>query len=505
LIAGLMLAPPASAKPSCSAPASSGGEWPMYGHDLANTRSQSNERSLGVAAAGRLSAAWVFSTAKYGDSSAFETTPVLDGGCVFIGSAAGTAYSVDAATGRVVWKRQLSAPNPGLGGAIVGAAAVSGSAVIWLVNETGGPYAVALDRATGTVLWQSAPVISGPGYYTNASPVVANGLVAFGVSPAEGDPNGQGGFALLDAGTGQLVKLTPTVPVADQAQGYAGGGLWSTPAYDPHTGYLYWGSGNPYSKTKQDRNTEAILKIDLNRSDSTFGQIMAAYPGNVDQYASTLQTISQTPACAASDNANVPYPLDDPVCGQLDLDFGAAANLFTDSLGHELVGDLQKAGVYHVAHADTMAPAWTQDVGGPCQVCNAAPPAFDGSAIEGVSTPGGAMFSLARDTGAIKWLSPVADGVHYESTSVADGVLYTVDNNGFLDAWGAATGSPLLRRQLSADTGVPTGGGLTSNGVAVAEHGVFVAATSTSTAAASTASGSTGSGAYVIAYRPAGG
>jgi polyvinyl alcohol dehydrogenase (cytochrome) len=505
LIAGLALAPVASAKAACAAPNSPGGEWPMYGHDLANTRSQPYEHSLGTAAAAGLSAAWVFSTAHYGERSAFETTPVLDGGCVFIGSSAGTVYAVNATTGALEWKRQLSAPNPGLGGAIVGAAAISGSAVIWLVNESGGPYAVALARSTGAVLWKSPPAIGKSGYYTNASPLVANGLVAFGFSSAEGDPSGQGGFALLSAATGQLVKVTPTVPPADQAQGFAGGGLWSTPAYDPGTGYLYWGSGNPNSKTKQDPNTDAILKIDLNRSHPTFGQIVAAYPGNVDQYASALQTVSQTPACAVSDNANLPYPFDDPVCGQLDLDFGAAANLFTDSAGHELVGELQKAGVYHVAHADTMAPAWTQNVGGPCQACNAASTAFDGSAIDGVSTPGGAMFSLSANGGAVNWLSPVADGLHYESISVADGVVYTVDNNGFLDAFNAATGSPLLRRQLTLDTGAPTGGGLTSNGVAIAEHSVFVAATSSGSAAPATGGSSgapsAGAGAYVIAYR----
>ena len=504
----LALAPLAAARtaPACSAPRSTGGEWPMYGHDLANTRSQPDERTLGTASAGRLAAAWVFSTASYGDTSAFETTPVLSGGCVFIGSAAGTVYAVNAATGKLVWKRQLSAPNPGLGGAIVGAAAVSGSSVIWLVDETGGPYAIALSRATGAVVWQSAPVISKAGYYTNASPILAGGLVAFGFSSAEGDPAGQGGFALLDAATGRLVKLTPTVSPADQAQGYAGGGLWSTPAYDPRTGYLYWGSGNPNSKTKQDPNTNAILKIDLNRSDPSFGEIVAAYPGNVDQYASTLQTVTQTPVCAASDNANVPYPLDDPVCGQLDLDFGAAANLFTNSSGTELVGDLQKAGVYHVARADTMAPVWTQNVGGPCQACNAASPAFDGDAIVGVSSPGGTIFSLGRDSGAINWLSPLGDGLHYESISVADGVAYTVDNNGFLDAFDDTNGMPLLRHQLTADTGTPTGGGLTSNGVAVAEHGVFVAATAAASSAPSTGGASStptapGAGAYLIAYR----
>jgi polyvinyl alcohol dehydrogenase (cytochrome) len=430
---------------------------------------------------------------------------VVDGGCAFIGSSAGVVYAVDASAGKLVWKRRLDASSPGEGGAIVGAAAVSGNSVIWLVDQTSGPYAIALDRSTGSVLWQSAPVVSAAGDYTNASPIVANGLVAFGFSPPEGSDSGEGGFALLDAGTGQVVKVTPTVSPADQAQGFAGGGLWSTPAYDPATGYLYWASGNPNSKTKQDPNTNAILKIDLNRADAAFGEIVAAYPGNVDQYTNTLQQASQNSVCAASDNPSVPYPVDDPVCGQLDLDFGSSVNLFTNSAGTELVGALQKAGVYHAARADTMAPAWTRIVGGPCQVCNAASAAYDGSAIEGVSAPGGTMFSLAPDSGAVNWASPLADGVHYQSISAADGVVYTVDGNGFLDAFAAGTGTPLLRRPMAADTGTPMGG-VTSGGLAIAEHAVVVAATSESAATgAITGSGGTGpgSGAYLIAYRPA--
>jgi polyvinyl alcohol dehydrogenase (cytochrome) len=502
--AALIIAPTAAAtQPPCQAPPSPGGEWPMYGHDLANTRSQPDEHSITPAAAGKLARAWVFSTAASGDDSAFESTPVVDGGCAFVGSSSGVVYAIDASSGALVWKRQLSASSPGEGGTIVGAAAVSGNAVIWLVDQSGGPYAIALDRSTGSVLWQSAPVVSAAGYYTNASPIVANGLVAFGFSSAEGDPNGQGGFALLDAATGQVLKVTSTVPPADQAQGYAGGGLWSTPAYEPATGYLYWSSGNPNSKTKQDPNTNAILKIDLNRSDPTFGQIVASYPGNVDQYTSTLQKASQNPACEASDNDSVPYPLDDPVCGQLDLDFGSSVNLFTDGAGTKLVGALQKAGVYHAARADTMAPAWTRIVGGPCQVCNAASAAFDGSAIEGVSTPGGTMFSLAPGSGAVNWASPVADGVHYQSISVADGVVYTLDGDGFLDAFAAGSGTPLLRHPMAADTGTPMGG-LVSGGAAIAEHTVVVAATSQSAAAgAITGSGGSGpgAGAYLIGYR----
>jgi polyvinyl alcohol dehydrogenase (cytochrome) len=496
--------------PACTASPSSSGEWPVYGHDLANSRDQTLEQTIGPKAAGSLSAAWVFSTSSYGDTSAFDSTPVAAGGCVFVGSSAGNLFAIDASSGKLVWEHRLTVPNPGLGGAVVGAAAVSGSEVIWLVSETGGPYAIALDRSTGSVLWQSPPLVSTAGFYTNASPTIANGMVIAGYSDPEGNDVGSGGFAIIDATTGALIKVTPVVSPANQAQGYAGGGLWDTPAFDPATGFLYYGTGNPDSKTKQDPNTDAIVKIDLNRylSDGVtpnpkFGEIVAAYAGNVDQYTGALQAVAQTPACSASDSTGAPWPLDDPVCGQLDLDFGASPNLFTDSSGNELIGDLQKAGVYHVANATTMAPVWHQVVGGPCAVCNAGSTAFDGNSIDVVGTPGGTLFSLGQNAGALNWASPLADGVHYQSTSTADGVVYAVDNNGFLSAFDASGGTPLFKRQLSLDTGAPTGTGVTSNGVSIAEGEVLVAASSASGAASSTTGtqAPTGPGAYVIAYR----
>ena len=496
-----------AANPPCSASPSASGEWPLYGHDLSNSRDQSLEQAIGSSNAGSITAAWVFSTAAYGDTSAFDSTPIVSGGCVFVGSAAGDLYAIDASNGSLVWKRALSVPSPGLGGAIVGAAAVDGNEVIFLVNETSGPYAIALDSSTGAVLWQSPPFTTASGFYTNASPTVANGMVIAGYSDPEGNDVGSGGFAIIDAATGALIKVTPVVSPAAQAQGYAGGGLWDTPAFDPTTGYLYYGTGNPDSKTKQDPNTDAIVKIDLNPDlpDGTpnprFGEIVAAYAGNVDQYTGVLQTATQNPACSESDSTGLPWPLDDPVCGQLDLDFGASPNLFTDSSGQELVGDLQKAGVYHVANASTMAPVWHTVVGAPCAVCNAGSTALAAGSIDVVGTPSGNLFALSADAGAMNWASPLGDGVHYQSTSAANGVVYTVDNNGFLSAFDASSGLPLFKRQLSLDTGVPTGGGLTSNGVSIAEGDVFVAASSASGAAA--VGGVTppaGPGAFVIAY-----
>jgi hypothetical protein len=117
---------------------------------------------------------------------------------------------------------------------------------------------------------------------------------------------------------------------------------------------------------------------------------------------------------------------------------------------------------------------WTALVGPSCFACNAASTAFDGS-VEGVATPVGAMFSLDRSTGATNWLSPVGDGTHYQSISAADRVVWTVDGASNLDGFDAATGRPLVRRPLSADAGAPVTN-LTSSGVAIAEHQLFVAA-----------------------------
>jgi hypothetical protein len=92
-------------------------------------------------------------------------------------------------------------------------------------------------------------------------------------------------------------------------------------------------------------------------------------------------------------------------------------------------------------------------------------------------------------------MSPIADGVHYQSTSVADGVLYTVDGNGFLDVIDAASGDTIARRPMSADTGVPTEG-LTSNGVSIAEHTVFASGSELPDATGGATAG------LIVAYRP---
>src|SRR5258705_3053447 len=120
----ICLASPAAAAGACTTAPTGGGDWPSYGHDAANTRTQPEASGLGPAAVAGLRPLWAFSTSSAGDDTGFNSTPVVYQGCVFVGSSGGVAYALDAKTGRVVWQRKLEAPSPGSGGVVVGASAI---------------------------------------------------------------------------------------------------------------------------------------------------------------------------------------------------------------------------------------------------------------------------------------------------------------------------------------------------------------------------------------------
>jgi hypothetical protein len=365
----------------------------------------------------------------------------------------------------------------GVGGDIVGATVVDGGRVYAIINDqasgdgVSGPYAVALDEHTGAVVWRSKAIDTRAGYYSNASPVVTNGMLLAGWSSTESDPTGQGGVAVLNTTDGSLAAKIYTVPLDRQAQGKAGGGIWTSPAVD-NAGFAYYGTGNPGNKDKQDPNTNSIVKVDLRRSSSTFGQIVGVYQGNIDTYTAELQALQNTQLCKSTAQYFSSSIIDDPLCGQLDLDFGAAPNLFTIN-GRQAIGDLQKAGVYHVAYTDGMTEAWARPVGTPCAFCNGASTAFANGRVFGESTLGGSMFALGTNAGTYSWATPVGDVIHYQSVSTANNVVYTVDNFGFLDAYDAVTGATLARRPMIADSGQAVFVAISSTGVSIARNHVF--------------------------------
>lgn len=494
----------ANAAASC-APARTGGDWRSIGQNLQQHRNQADEHSIGAVQAATLRPAWTFDANEAAGSENNEVTgyPIVADGCVYVATSTGhslpgTVFAINADTGAVVWKHELPF-------GVYSSLNVNDGKVFAHVSRIGtpttpGPYVIALDQDTGATVWQTT-VSEQPGSDAVSSPVVFDGMVWVGVSgtAAEGDESQRFDFhgqsVIMDADTGDVLADEGSIPDEDIAQGFAGGALWSTLSVDSEEKYGYVGSGNPFNYDNEHANTNAVLKIDLDRSRSTFGEIVASYKGDVEEYLPV---------------ENKECDEEDPVgaflagfeCGNLDLDFGAPPQIFKLADGTKVVGAGQKSGVYHVMNADTMEPVWKQIIGVPSPVGGiVGSPAFDGSSIISPHSIGGYMASLNKDTGTPNWIAPTADGVHWGSpVTVANGVAYSADLKGFLDAYDTKTGAPLLHAPMnSLDTGTnPT---FTWGGVSVARNTVYasigVGITSAGDGFPSMPNG------FVIAYKPA--
>src|SRR4029453_12814064 len=101
LIGGLLAVFTVTARPLATG--DSERDWPMIGHDPANTRNQPFEHRIRPANAHRLARKWVATTA--GDVSA---TPAVVDGAVYFGDFGGMLWKLDARTGDVIWSHVVS-------------------------------------------------------------------------------------------------------------------------------------------------------------------------------------------------------------------------------------------------------------------------------------------------------------------------------------------------------------------------------------------------------------
>lgn len=466
----------------CDAPAHPAGEWPTYGADLSNTRSQPGETKIGRQNAGALTPAFVHRA-----PGVINTTPIVDGGCVFLASNGKTVNqarvaALDAGDGKARWELDLVVGSPGFGGPSVSTPALAGDLLIVALNKKGAPFVVGLDRHTGEERWRTV-VDTQKNSGVNGSPVVFDGLVFLGFfGNADAQEHERGGFVLLDAATGELVKRTFVIDDADFLKGYAGAGIWSTPAVDTATGFAYAGTSNPHNAKMEHPRSNSILKIDLDRDRATFGEIVASYKGIHDTIVPGAQ---EQPVCEAKEDVYYAYSFS-ATCLAVDVDFGASPNLYRDTAGKLRVGELQKAGVYHIIDAGDMSQVARTPVGAGCFACSAASSAFANGKAFVAAGPPGEMVAVDGTSGLPGWVSPIASGFTYNPVSVANGVVWTVDSTGFLDAFDSSTGAPIVKRSLRNDTGVSMVEATTSSGIAIARNTLYAAATS-----------------FVVAYRPA--
>jgi polyvinyl alcohol dehydrogenase (cytochrome) len=520
-----------------------GGDWPRFGNQLDGSRSQPKEKLIDAVGAATLGPAWTFDANFWSDETNNEITgyPVVANGCVFVGSSQGTdtpgwIFAMNADTGKLVWRTKMDGSKLGRlhypvddgrgnpcatgirGGGVYSTLLVEDGVAYAFVSQIGAPYVVALDAATGEVLWTTVADCQ-IGSDAVSSPIIWDGAVWVGVSgtAAEGDEADrlgfQGNFVLIEAGRdgGEVLKKTYSIDPALWEEGYAGANIWSTMAVDddprsPAYGFGFVGTGNPFNYDFEEEHSNAIIKFDLRRTvdglpNPEYGELAGVYKGDVEEF---FPELDETPGCEELEEVDNAFAAGFE-CANLDLDFGATPNLWWDG-NTRMVGAGQKSGVYHAMRAADMEPVWKTLVGHPSAVGGiVGSAAFDGRYIYGPHTTVGYLWALdTKDEGAIRWIAVTGDGVHWGNpVTVANRVVYTPDLKGFLNAYDAGTGLPLLQRPMGIGSDTYENPTFSWGGVSVARGTVYasigVGLTSAGEMFPSMPNG------YVIAFKPGAG
>jgi polyvinyl alcohol dehydrogenase (cytochrome) len=395
--------------------------WPMYGHDIRNSRDGGTEgptRAQAPATAEK----WRFDSPT-GD---FTGTPVVANGVVVAGDYSGTVYALDAITGKLRWKKKLDGQINGSSAIHVNAP--DGPAVYVPVSKPGAPRLVALSLATGTQRW-STVLTTQDGTAVFSSPVFYKGAVYIGTSGPNGDDSSaRGTVVALDQRTGAVRWRTFTVP-----DNRDGGPVWSTPTIDATLNRMFVGTGNAYHAPAAP-TTDAILKMNPDT-----GQIISHY-----------QAIP-------SDIFSPDNPLG------ADTDFGASPNLFTSPSGKLLVGEGAKDGKYYAVDRGTMKKVWVA-ANGPGSVIGGfiGSTAFDGTRIYGTNALSGQIAAFNR-SGSVAWTNGGGGTTSFSPVATANGIVYTVSPSGSLVLRSATSGAELKSLPL----GKQSFGGVSVTGRAV--------------------------------------
>ncbi len=217
---------------------------------------------------------WSLST---GVVEGHEAPPIVNDGVMFITTPQNQVLAMDARTGELRWRyvrqlpedlQQIHPTNRGVG--------LFGDRVYLATVDA---YLVALDARSGEVVWERAVENYRAGYYMTMAPLVVDGKVMVGVSGGE---FGVRGFVTaLDAGTGEEIWKTYTIPGPDEpgnetwpGESWRTGGapVWITGTFDPELNLTYWGTGNPGPWTGDARPgdnlyTNSVIALDADTGD----------------------------------------------------------------------------------------------------------------------------------------------------------------------------------------------------------------------------------------------
>jgi PQQ-dependent dehydrogenase (methanol/ethanol family) len=277
------------------AAASDESNWLTYGHDYTNRR-YSQLDQIDTRNVPQLQLAWVHQIEA--PPGGQESSPVVVDGVLYYTGPFGLLMAVDARTGVELWRHQHNLRDvPTCCGAKNRGVAVYGDKVYMSTLDD---HLLALDRATGKLIWDVTTADPDLGYSMTSAPLAVDGKIIVG--GAGGEFPIRGFVDAYDPQSGQRIwrfwtvpspeeggwwgKWTPTTPDGDvlprdiarekrdsakyaDAWKHGGGGVWNTPSYDPELGLIYFGVGNPAPNTDASMRpgdnlyTSSIVAVDV--------------------------------------------------------------------------------------------------------------------------------------------------------------------------------------------------------------------------------------------------
>jgi alcohol dehydrogenase (cytochrome c) len=206
-----------------------------------------------------LRVAWIFQSGVIGlvanpVTYAFEATPLVVDGVMFVSGYDGYVWSLDAATGRLLWQYRHAIPLDVplcCGNVNRGVAVAQGK--VFVTTQNG--HLLALDATTGAMIWDTPFVDIRAGESATLAPLVVKNLVIVGSSGAEYGVRGH--IDAFNLQSGERVWRRYTIPKPGEpgseswqdgqkeAWQRGGGSAWITGTYDPELDLLYWGTANP--------------------------------------------------------------------------------------------------------------------------------------------------------------------------------------------------------------------------------------------------------------------
>jgi polyvinyl alcohol dehydrogenase (cytochrome) len=482
-------APSTSTAGMCTAPAKAlsigNTDWDGWGVDIDNSRYQPKP-GLAAADVPKLKLKWAFGFP--GDRQAFSQ-PAVVGGRVFVGSAGGNVYSLDAGTGCEYWAYNAGSP---VRTAIVIAKAKTGGRYIAYFGDLSANIH-AIDAETGKGLWK-VKMDDHPAARITGAPIFYGGRLYVPIASIEEGSAARpqyecctfrGSLAAVDGADGKI--LWKTYVIADEPKAYkkskvdtqlrgpAGGAIWSAPTVDPKRKLVYAATGDSYTDVDVETD-DAVLAFNMDT-------------GKIVWKAQVLEKDNFIVGCPGAPNC--------PTTNGPDYDFGTAPILRNLGGGKQVLVAGQKSGIVWGFDPDQKGKVlWQTKIGagsalGGVEWGHAADEQNTYAAISDKNVRTGAspgIYALNLKTGEKVWGTPAPEvkcatpqgcmPAQSAAVSVIPGVVFSGAINGHFRAYSTKNGEILW----DVDTAIPyetvnkvpaKGGSIDGGGPAIANGIVY--------------------------------